>query len=466
MKKEEVLHRMVQKSKGARYLLESVEEHLELAAIGLESEFSVYLNGKSTKPEEIFNDPRDFVRAPLMHRTGTSYHMPNGGAIYFDTGVIEVATPVIEIERGCAARAGRSLWESILFLRRELDDWEKRTGNHIRLEGFSTHYNISFELPDHRAAKEEGKKFIKDRKRTVWKLAKLLTYILPFPVALLAANKKSTGIGVRPRGNRIEITADFTPDASLMIASATLITGIVREVMTWPSFELNELANHGLPIVTPFAPIKHTSRKGYLAKFHCFESNPFESNVDEPIWRVRIHDHDEGMMSLRQISREVFRYFWRPIARLADAFTFRLLSRVMNGHTPALLDLQNRPQAYEDVGRLCRWDDLFPERALSRSRYERVLIHAIAGEKLRIGHSWYRPTSMRGWSKVVFVPVGNEKPKLNEVPRIVQDPKAEYSSQGSSRHSSKKEEKQTKHVFSIDYLVQHLDRWGRGRTGL
>ena len=58
---------------------------------------------------------------------------------------------------------------------------------------------------------------------------------------LLAANRESTGIGVRPRGNRVEITADFTPDASLMIATATAIVGIVRQVMTWPSFELSEL---------------------------------------------------------------------------------------------------------------------------------------------------------------------------------------------------------------------------------
>jgi hypothetical protein len=457
MKKEEVLHRMVQKSKGASYRLEPIEDHIELAAIGLESEFSVFLNDKPTKPEDIFKDPRDFVRAPLMHRVGTSYHMPNGGAIYFDTGVIEVATPVIEIERGCAARAGRSLWESILFLRRELDEWEKRTGNTIRLEGFSTHYNISFELPDHRSARERGEKLVHDRKRTVWKLAKLLMYILPFPVALLAANKKSTGIGVRPRGNRIEITADFTPDASLMIASATLITGIVREVMTWPSFELSELGKHRLPIITPFKPVKHTSRKGYLAKHFCFETNPFESNVDEPIWRVK-REGAEGMMSLRQISRELFRYFWRPIARLADPFTFRLLSRVMNGHTPALLDLPERPPAYEDVGRLCRWDDLFPERALSRSRYERVLIHAISGEKLRIGHSWYRPTSMKGWSKVVFVPVSDANSNAS---------KEHYRSPSVPKQpDQKRPERSTKHVFSIDYLVQHLDNWGRGRSGM
>ena len=63
-----------------------------------------------------------------MHRVGTSYHLPTGAAVYFDTGVIEVATPPIELERGCVARAVRSLWPSICFIRGELDAWEARTG--------------------------------------------------------------------------------------------------------------------------------------------------------------------------------------------------------------------------------------------------------------------------------------------------------------------------------------------------
>lgn len=439
MKKEEVLHRYVQKSKGAEYTLEPVHEHLELAAIGLESEFSVYLNDRPVKPEEIFKDPTDFVRQPLMHRQGTSYHLPTGGAVYFDTGVIEVATPVIEIERGCAARAGRSLWEGILFLRRELDDWERKSGNRIRLEGFSTHYNISFELPE----KHRG-----NQSHSIQKLAKLLVYLLPFPVMLLAANRKSTGIGVRPRGNRIEITADFTPDPSLMIAAATLITGIVREVMTWPSFELEELTRHKLPIVSHFKPIKHTSRKGWLAKFHCYDANPFECDVNERRWKVTVNGDPSHEMSLREIATEVFEYFWRPIARIADPFTFRLLSHIMSGGTASLLELPTRPDAYEDVGRLCNWDDLFTEKTLGRSRYERVLMHAIAGEKLRIGHQWYRPTAMKGWSKVVFVPVGDSRTPIKTEDR-----------------PPTRAPRQTRHVFSIDYLVHHLNNWGRYRPG-
>ena len=204
------------------------EEQIQLAAIGMESEFAVILDGEQVRPEDVFRTPRNIVREEMMHRTGRSYHLPTGGAIYFDTGVIEVATPVIELERGCAARAGRSLWEGILFLRQELDAWQAEHDHEVQLVGFSTHYNISFELP----VSEQGEN------RTVEQLALLLTYLLPIPVMMLAANRRSTGIGVRPRGDRIEITADFTPDAPLMIATATVIIGIVREVMTWPSYEL------------------------------------------------------------------------------------------------------------------------------------------------------------------------------------------------------------------------------------
>src|SRR5213082_498160 len=149
----------------------STHERIQLAAIGMEAEFAVVVDGVQVKPENIFGSPRRIIREKMMHRKGRSYHLPTGGAVYFDTGVIEVATPVIEIERGCAARAGRSLWEAILCVRGELDAWEERTGREVRLIGFSTHYNISFELPRHR----EGKS------RTVQKLALLLSYILPVP---------------------------------------------------------------------------------------------------------------------------------------------------------------------------------------------------------------------------------------------------------------------------------------------
>jgi hypothetical protein len=387
------------------------QDRLQLAAIGMEAEFSVFVDNEQVKPEDVFHDPRTFLGNDLMHRRGTSYHLPTGGAVYFDTGVIEVATPVIEIEKGCAARAGRSLWEGIRAVREGLDRWELRRKHDVRLAGFSTHYNISFELPQH----ERGET------RTVEKLALLLAHILPVPVMLLAANRKSTGVGVRPRGDRIEITADFTPDAALMIATGTLITGIVREVMTWKSFELSELETHGIPVIAQFKPMPHTSRKGWLARYDCYSKNPFACDINHAEWKTRSGD----VYSLRELAGIITKKFWGSIRRISDPFTFRLIGSVIRGRAPSLLELPDRPPEYDDVGRLCEWDELFPPAQLSRSRYERVLIHAISGQKLKLFGRWYTPTGMRGWSQVVFRRDG-----------------------GRSRH-----------FFSIDYLLKHLRDW-------
>jgi hypothetical protein len=393
---------------------------LELAAIGMEAEFVLVVDDEVVRPEDLFGDPRAFVRRPMMHRVGTSYHLPTAGAIYFDTGVIEVATPVIEIEPGCAARAGRSLWESILVIRDELNGWERSTGRDARLVGFSTHYNISFELP--RGEPHNG--------RSVEKLALLLSYILPVPVMLLAANRRSTGIGVRPRGDRIEITADFTPSASLMIAAATVITGIAREVMTWPSFERDMIASHDLPVIAGYGPMPHTSRKGWLARFDRYPGNPFTCDIDAPLWRL--HGSGDELASLRRIGEEIVEFFWPAIRRISDPFTARLIESVFTGRAPSLLDLPERPPEYEDVGRLCLWDNLFPEGMLRRSRYERVMIRAISGQRLVLDGHAYTPVGMRGWSEVVF----------------------------------RRDDTGTRHTLSIDFLVRHLDQWERdGKRG-
>jgi hypothetical protein len=363
-------------------------QRLSLAAIGLEAEFVLVVDDEQRRPEDLFGSPRDFIRADLMHRQGTSYHLPTGGAVYFDTGVIELATPVVEIERGCAARAGRSLWESIHYVRDELDEWDRGRGTSSRLVGFSTHYNVSFDLPP--ARQTNG--------RTIERLARLLTFILPAPVMVLAANRRSTGIGVRPRGERIEVTADFTPSPALMIATATLIVGIVREVMNWDSFDEDALAEAGVPVIRQFRPVRHTSRAGWLARFSSYPTNPFTADIDEAIWET----YEHGTLSLRDHAGLIVRAFWRSIQQFSDPFTYRMIGSVIGGRSPSLLELDDRPEEYEDVGRLCMWDNLFPAAQLARSRYERVLIRAIGGHRLRLGRRSLRPVGMRGWSSVIF----------------------------------------------------------------
>jgi hypothetical protein len=362
----------------------------QLAAMGLEAEFGLVIDGESVKVEEVFRDPRDFLGRSLIHRAGTSYHLPTGGAVYFDTGVIEIATPVIEIERGCATRAARSLWESIRLVREGLAAWERRSRRRAALSGFSTHYNISF---DGRGGAG----------RTLEDLAFLLSYVLPCPVMVLATNRRSTGVGVRPRGNRIEVTADFTPSAPLMVASAAAITGVARAVMQWPAFDVGVLREHDVPVIAGYSPMPHTSRRGWLARYDRYPQNPFTTNIDAPVWRVH-HVRPEGgdaRLSLRAIARRVFDRFRWPIARVADPLTFRLIGAVMSRRAPSLLDLPDRPAAYEDVGRLCSWDRAFAQ-GVARSRYERVLIRALSGAPLRIGRQILTPLGTRGWSRVVF----------------------------------------------------------------
>ncbi len=385
-------------------------ERLRLAAIGLEAEFGLLVDGRPRKPEQVFGNPRAFIRGKLMHRVGTSYHLPTGGAVYFDTGVIELATPVIEVARGCAARAARSLWESIAYVRGELDDWQERTGHVAQLTGFSAHYNTSCRLP--RGQAPQG---------TVEELALVLAYILPVPVMLLAANRRSTGVGVRPRPDRIEVTVDFTPDPALMVATATLITGVARAAMRWPSYQLGELDRKRLPVPRAYVPRRHTTRRGWLGRYDCFPANPFTADVDAPTWETR----DGRTLSLRQIGQEITRRFWPQIRRISDPFTLRLIAAVMQGRAPSLLDLPDRPPAYDDVGRLCAWGRLFPVSALPRSRYEQVLLLAIAGRRLRIGGDVYLPVGMQGWSLIVF----------------------------------RRERDGSRHLFSIDFLLQRLRRW-------
>lgn len=318
-----------------------------MPVIGMEAEFNVLLDGVEIDPRAYWSHPLAFIEGALLPREKSSFQLPTGGAVYFDRGVIEVVTPVIELGPGSTARVVRNLWEGIAFVRAELNKWEARTGHRVRLKGYSAHYNVSFELPP--ARQTPG--------RNIKTLALLLAHILPFPVALAGTNRRSTGVGVRPRGNRIEVTADFTPDPALMIATATLVVGIVREVLGWPSYDLSLLDALPVPTIDGIVPGKHTSRKGWLTKDHQYAQSPYTSDVDAPLWTVR----GGRRLSLREVAREVAWFFRGSIRRHADPFSFRLLFAVLGGRSSSLLDLADRPAAYEDVGRLCRWGSVIAE---------------------------------------------------------------------------------------------------------
>jgi hypothetical protein len=320
---------------------------LNMPVIGMEAEFNVWLDEVEIDPKPYWRHPGAFIDRPLLPRENTSLQLPTGGAVYFDRGVIEVVTPVIEIAPHCTARVVRNLWEQIAFVRGQLTRWGKEDDHTVRLKAYSAHYNISYEIPEAEQTPERNEKA----------LALLLAYILPVPVMLAGANRRSTGVGVRPRGSRIEVTVDFTPDPGLMVATATLIVGIVRAVIAWPSYELSMLRTMGVPVIDGVIPGKHTTRKGWLTKDFHYPQSPYIADIDAPIWTTQFGETS----SLRRIGRDVACIFRHDIRKYSDPFSFRLLFAILDGRAPSMLELIDRPAAYDDVGRLCRWGTVIHE---------------------------------------------------------------------------------------------------------
>jgi hypothetical protein len=373
------------------------------AVIGLEAEFNLYVNERRRRPEKVFGDPSRLVRKRMIPRTGKSFQLPAGGAIYFDTGVIEVATPIVELEPGCCYRATRSLWDQIRYLRTELDHWAKRHRCQCRLQGFSTHYNFSF--PNAR----------KSKLRNAAKLAYLLAHILPAPVLLLAANRQSSAVGVRPRKTRVEVTADFTPDPALMLATCAFVAGTLETVLRWEDFGLRHLNRNGIPRITPFRLRRHSSRRGWRVTADSLAQNPFTADTNAPLWKLR----DGRILSLRAIAAETLSPFRRRIRQISDSSTLEHIAAVFAGNARSLLDFPARPEAYDDVGRAIDWGRRRMRR-WSRSKYEKIIHRVIAREPMRIGQKRYRVDRMNGWYQVDCREVGTRRRRTFNLDELVQ----------------------------------------------
>lgn len=359
--------------------------HPPRAVIGLEAEFSLIINDVRQLPEKVFGTAQKLIRHKMLPRTGRSFQLPSGGAIYFDTGVIEVATPIVELEPGCCYRATRLLWEQIHYVGNELRRWARRNKCRARLQGFSTHYNFSFE-PKHTSATRDAQR-----------LGFLLAHILPAPVMLLAANRKSTAVGVRPRGKRIEVTADFTPDAALMLATCAFIAGVAGVASSWPDYDLAQLEKNNLPQFAPFRLRKHSSRKGWRATKQSLARDPFACDVNAAIWKLR----DGRQLSLREVARETLQPFRASIRRVGDLETLRHIEAVFDGDARSLLDFPERPEAYDDAGHEWNWNRR-RMRHWPRSAYERVIHRVIARQPIQIGGKRYVAERMQGWYEVMF----------------------------------------------------------------
>ena len=386
------------------------------AVIGLEAEFNLFVNGRRRRPEKVFGDPSRLVRRRMIPRTGKSFQLPAGGAIYFDTGVIEVATPIVELDPGCCYRATRLLWEQIRYLRRELDHWATRHKCHCTLQGFSTHYNFSF-----RSTR-------KSQLRNATKLAYLLAHVLPVPVILLATNRQSSAVGVRPRGNRIEVTVDFTPDPALMLATCVFTAGAMETVLQWKDFRLRQLARHGLPRIAGFRLRKHSSRRGWRVTTDSLGRDPFTSDINESSWKMR----DGRKLSLRAIAAETLRPFRQRIRQISDTSTLEHIGAVFAGDARSLLDFEKRPDAYDDVGHGIDWGRRRMRR-WPRSKYEKVIHRVIAREPMRIGQKRYRVDRMNGWYEIEFREVGTKRRRTFNLDELVRTAAARKPAVAASR---------------------------------
>jgi hypothetical protein len=141
-----------------------------------------------------------------------------------------------------------------------------------------------------------------------------------------------------------------------MAATTAMIVGITREVIGWPSYRLDDVDRDRIPLIEGIEPGKHPSRNGWVVRDYHFKHNPFTGDVDEVMWRT-----SAGTMSLRQIANAIAVAFQDSIRTYSDPFSFRLLFSVLSGETPSLLDLDDRPPAYDDVGRSTRWGAVLPE---------------------------------------------------------------------------------------------------------
>lgn len=356
----------------------------ERGAVGLEAEFVCVVDGEAVDPKDAFGDPRAFLGDGALHRVGSSYHLPTGGAVYFDTGVVEVVTPVIECGPACPSQVVRSLWEGVCEVRSRLDGWSDREGRGARMVGFSTHYNVS--LPEF----GDG--------RRIAAIGRVLADMLPFPVMLFATNRRSTGVGVRPRPGRIEVTVDFTPDPALMMATTALIVAAAREVASWGRPDRAELERRGYPVIAGYEPVPHTSRKGWLARSSCFDPDPFRSSPNEALWQTTTG----GSVSVRGAARRVISRLLPRLRDVARPETLRFMELVLMRRLPSLLDLSERPESYEDVGRLCLWEEPDPGRPVARSAYEQVMLDVLAGRPIDVNGEVYHPIGTRGWTRVRY----------------------------------------------------------------
>jgi hypothetical protein len=196
----------------------------------------------------------------------------------------------------------------------------------------------------------------------------------------------------------------------------------METVLRWEDFRLRQLGRRGLPRVVRFRLRKHSSRHGWRVTADSLGRNPFVSNVNEPLWKLR----DGRTLSLRAIAAETLRPFPQRIRQISDSSTLEHIAAVFAGDARSLLDFEKRPDAYDDVGHGIDWGRRRMRR-WPRSKYEKAIHRVIAREPMRIGQKRYQVNRMNGWYEIEFREVGTKRRRtfnLDELVRLTAAKKA------------------------------------------
>ena len=199
-----------------------------------------------------------------------------------------------------------------------------------------------------------------------------------------------------------------------MLATCVFIAGVVETVLRWQNFGLRQLQRHRIPRVARFRLRKHSSRRGWRVTADSLGQNPFASDVNKLLWKLR----DGRRLSLRAIAAETLRPFQRRMSKIADSIALEHIGAVFAGDARSLLDFEKRPDAYDDVGHTIDWGRRRMRR-WPRSKYEKIIHRMIARERMSIGQKRYQVDRMNGWYEVEFREVGTKRRRTFNLDELV-----------------------------------------------
>jgi len=138
------------------------------------------------------------------------------------------------------------------------------------------------------------------------------------------------------------------------------------------------------------------------------------ADINAPLWKLR----DGRALSLRAVAIDSLKPFRHKIRCVGDLMTLQHIAAVFAGDARSLLDFPNRPEAYDDIGRVIDWGRR-RMRHWSRSRYEKVIHRVIAREPMHLGKKRYRVERMNGWYQVDFREIGTGKRRTFNLDELV-----------------------------------------------